>query len=343
MRWLARLVVALVVFAVTSEVVARVALTSRGFLYSIAADTQAGRKLASLATMAQGGPQLFGIVGVGPDAELGWAGREGRSVEGAMPVTVDADGRRITAPVGDQADSTALDVAVVGDSFTFGDEVGDADTYAWKLRALTGADVQNHGMVGYGLDQILLQWRRDLAPDPPDVLIVGFNTVVMMRVGRDFDSWAKPSFRLADGELVLQGVPVPPAESLRLKPWTPRLPYLLDVYAERLSGTTRDLSTVAPLADAIFRQLVAEVGEAGTRLVLARLPMNTDFERPQLGGPLSVEAEIYRAWCGRLEVTCVDLFPPFIAAHADGAALAGLAHWTPAGHTLAASELADAL
>src|SRR5690606_2816732 len=66
-----------------------------------------------------------------------------------------------------------------GDSFTFGDEVGDDDTWAVALeRALAehgiAAEVLNFGVNGYGTDQAYLRWRRDGRRFAPDVVVYGF-------------------------------------------------------------------------------------------------------------------------------------------------------------------------
>ena len=60
------------------------------------------------------------------------------------------------AATGEQA-SPGAPILAVGDSFTFGDEVNDGQTWPAQLQLLTGRRVLNGGVSGYGFDQIVLR------------------------------------------------------------------------------------------------------------------------------------------------------------------------------------------
>jgi hypothetical protein len=61
-------------------------------------------------------------------------------------------------------------LATFGDSHTYCDEVGDAETWQGYLSDVLEADVLNFGVSGYGPDQALLRYRR-LAPRAPTPLV----------------------------------------------------------------------------------------------------------------------------------------------------------------------------
>src|SRR5438128_2007424 len=87
------------------------------------------------------------------DSLLGHMPRPGASgiVSGA-PVTIDADGLRYSGknlPAGDGP------ILAVGDSYTWGEDVGDLEAWPAQLQRLSGRRVLNGGVTGYGFDQIV--------------------------------------------------------------------------------------------------------------------------------------------------------------------------------------------
>jgi hypothetical protein len=112
----------------------------------------------------------------------------------------------------------------VGDSFTWGDEVADADTFEAQLEAANPRiEAINFGVAAYGTDQALLRLRRDGFPLTPDVVVVG---LLLENIGRNVNRYrplwypasgaapAKPRFVLANGALEL--VPQPFATQIEL-------------------------------------------------------------------------------------------------------------------------------
>ena len=67
-------------------------------------------------------------------------------------------------------------IALVGDSFTFGDDVRYEETWAHHLdQSLpSGCRVLNFGVTGYGIDQMYLRYVKDVVEWRPDVVILGF-------------------------------------------------------------------------------------------------------------------------------------------------------------------------
>jgi hypothetical protein len=119
------------------------------------------------------------------DPDLGWSPRRSaRSKTG--PFRVNVDSIRAEREFARVKQPGTLRVALFGDSFTFGDEVGPEETWGAALeRALAergvAAEVLNFGVNAYGVDQALLRWRRDGRPFRPDVVVLGLQPENVLR------------------------------------------------------------------------------------------------------------------------------------------------------------------
>jgi lysophospholipase L1-like esterase len=139
------------------------------------------------------------------DPQLGYAARPGMRASG---VSHDDNGFRIgPAPF----DSAVSPVLAVGDSFTYGDEIADPETWPNQLQGILHRKVLNAGAVGYGLDQIVLQAERQVGRTKPEILIVAFIADDLRRTEyRRLWAKEKPYFTLSDsGALMEHNVPVP--------------------------------------------------------------------------------------------------------------------------------------
>lgn len=120
------------------------------------------------------------------------------------------------APAGPRHDpafdvTTPPCISTYGDSFTYGAEAGDAETYPHDLGVSLGCRVANFGAGGYGADQALLLFRAQRTTDRSRVVILGHASEDIMRsvsqlelllYPTDEPGWSfKPRFKLALGEL----------------------------------------------------------------------------------------------------------------------------------------------
>jgi len=148
------------------------------------------------------------------DDRLGYAPKPGfrGSGAGGWTVTIDSDGFRTCrdAPGADAGRA----ILAVGDSYTFGEEVSDTETWPAQLQRISGCRVLNGGVSGYGFDQIVLRAERQGPEVKPAALVLVFiaddlRRSEMKRV------WGaeKPYFDPAGGALTLRNVPVPPSPS----------------------------------------------------------------------------------------------------------------------------------
>jgi len=137
------------------------------------------------------------------DPLLGYEPRPGYGVPG---MSFDREGFRRTADVtGGDA------ILAVGDSYTYGDEVSDSETWPAHLQRLTGTRVLNAGVSGYGFDQIVLRAEKVAAQRKLSAIVVGFIADDLRRTEmRRLWGAEKPYFDIAGDRLVLRNVPVPP-------------------------------------------------------------------------------------------------------------------------------------
>jgi hypothetical protein len=109
-------------------------------------------------------------------------------------------------------------VAVMGDSFAFGEEVLNRDTFATKIQEGLGSDyrVLNFGVPGFGVDQSYLRYLHHAMPWRPDIAVLTFVWHDLFRTysvytAIAFPHWdmpfSKPRFVLEGGRLQELNVP----------------------------------------------------------------------------------------------------------------------------------------
>ena len=100
------------------------------------------------------------------DAELGWLNPRATTFRGpncageVVTSTFDRNGARISEPL------SRVDVIAVGDSFTRGDDVSDAQTYPNWIGRLTGLRVANYGVGASGPLQQVMYFERLVKAHP---------------------------------------------------------------------------------------------------------------------------------------------------------------------------------
>jgi len=143
------------------------------------------------------------------DEYLGWvpkAGTDGTANLWHTQVTVLENGLRSN---GEEPVGKGL-ILTVGDSFTFGDQVSDNDTWPAVLAHTLGRPVLNGGVFGYGIDQIWLRADQLMKVYHPAVLVFSFIPDDIERCELSMRSGvSKPYYRPVGDDLVLENVPVP--------------------------------------------------------------------------------------------------------------------------------------
>ncbi|MFM8410686.1 MAG: SGNH/GDSL hydrolase family protein [Alphaproteobacteria bacterium] len=232
-------------------------------------------------------------------------------------------------------------ILAIGDSFTFGEEVSNDETWASLLaRDLPATEVLNAGVHGYGLDQILLRLRRALPRWHPDVVVLGFFFDDLTRNPLGFRDYAKPRFRLLpDGELELVGPPLPTPDEVKRVDWM----RLRSVdFARRIVGLFRKADRgreTHRLGAAILERIARESPEAGANPVFVYLPSRRDFgPKPGWGERWMFDQ------CRRIPgVRCVSTRAALTALRDSGKAPFRVGHYSEAGNAVVAGELAGFL
>jgi hypothetical protein len=249
-------------------------------------------------------------------------------------------------------------IVVLGDSFTFGSEVSDAETYVHNLEsALPNTEVLNLGVQGYGQDQMLLYLEEEGVKYHPDVVILGFTYIDIYRCIWSFDAYAKPKFKLVSGSLQLTNVPVPPPERvLAREPYRSKALDLLVMLREKVCWSLGKNETEArDLTRALLDEIIATTRSIGAVPVLVYLPVGEEIEpfpRRYMAltaySPSVAEREQYlHGYCQGRSIPCLFLGPRFREEAKRGVHLIPpqnlWGHWTPQAHRLAAQEIKDFL
>ena len=160
------------------------------------------------------------------DELLGYVPREGFSATiNALPwhggkLTIRKDGSRSN---GSEPPALPAEVLVVGDSFTFGDQVSDNETWPACLERKLGRGVDNGGVTGYGTAQALRRASLKLAEKSYTTLVL--STLVNPHDG-DFErdrlsyrqGWPKPAVIHTKNGIGWSAVPDPNTPGSKFHP-----------------------------------------------------------------------------------------------------------------------------
>jgi hypothetical protein len=108
------------------------------------------------------------------DPLLGWTLRPG-AVSADGRIRINAAGARSRREYTIRKPAGVLRIAAFGDSYTFGDEVRDEETWCHQLeRSRDGLEVINFGVNAYGTDQACLRFMHHAKEFEIDVVLCGF-------------------------------------------------------------------------------------------------------------------------------------------------------------------------
>ncbi len=157
------------------------------------------------------------------DPLLGWTVKpNAKASKWDVQIQSGEDGIRSNGHLFDSRSSNSK-ILVVGDSFAFGDEVGDSDTWPARLEQLMGRknlaqpwQVLNAGVSSYGLDQMLLRAEQLVPKYRPKLLIFSFIPDDIQRCAMSVRHGVPKSyFVVGPNGLRLMNVPVRRLESPR--------------------------------------------------------------------------------------------------------------------------------
>lgn len=232
-------------------------------------------------------------------------------------------------------------ILVLGDSFTFGTEVSDDETFSHDVEAtLPHTEVLNLGVQGYGQDQMLLYLHDEGVKYHPDIVILGFVYVDGYRNLWNFFAYAKPKFEITPSGLRLTNVPVPTPEQLMAKePYRSKAVDVAVILREKVRWALglNEKKTKA-LTREIVEQIVATTRSIGAVPVLVYMPVYDEVN--DLSDSMSSREQYVDGICHEQGIACLFLQPRFRQAAKQGMKLEARAHWNPEMHRTAAEEIA---
>ena len=198
--------------------------------------------------------------------------------------TIGANGYRVPQPAG------PLDIACLGDSWTFGWGVADDESWPARLAQASGRAVGNFGIPGYAMENLAATWREVVRPLEPDVVVVATFVNDLETVPRPPSAWRRALRRAALGRLAAE-------RSLLDLDGSRPLPLL----GARLSQVARrpgDAQSAPYVAYCLARldELLDELAADGRRVLVVSLPLPVQMQRVQkdLQGGLAVRPSMKR-------------------------------------------------
>jgi len=270
----------------------------------------------------------------GPQAiyhsRLGWVPRPGRKEVYPTSVTnIDANTIRVN---GSARPPGKAPIVAVGDSFTFGDEVHDHETWPARLEKITGRPVFNGGVFAYGLDQAVLRGEiLARAYDPRLVILAAISDDISRAEYSYYWAW-KPYFEFVENRLITRNIPVPKGlpDQSRFERLREVLGYSF-LAAEiirrvgprswRFSGFIKKTGSGDAVSLALLKRFHAMLRKRGARLIVVALPV--------IGGPQK-SSRLAKLVAGAREagITVLDLVPRI----AEVKRQAGAPLFRPRGH-----------
>jgi hypothetical protein len=241
-------------------------------------------------------------------------------------------------------------IVVLGDSFTFGEEVSDDETYSRNLQAsLPGSEVLNLGVQGYGHDQMLMYLEEEGVKYHPDVVVVGFAYLDIYRNIESFFAYAKPRFELTSEGLQLTNVPVPtPEHVLAEEAYRPKSVDLMMILREKLRWSLGKNEVEArEVSRRLLGQIVATTRSIGATAVFVYLPVYEEIQPLPKSAylltasspPVEDREKYLNDFCQEQDVPCLFLRSRFHDEVKKGANFNAPGHWNAQAHNLAAQEI----
>jgi lysophospholipase L1-like esterase len=246
-------------------------------------------------------------------------------------------------------------VLAVGDSYTYGEEVADDETWPAFLQTKLARPVVNGGVSGFGFDQIVLR-AEALAPQiGPGAIVAAFIADDVRRTEmRRMWGAEKPYFAFDGDRLVARNLPVPPRPdpASTLSIWQRLLgrSYLFDFVLRRLDLLydwfgdhirVHPAGTGERLACALTERLAALQKSSGAKVLVVALYDPVVWQDPAFAAEQRRQTQALLACAARQGLATLDSFEALQKAGAG--ALYRQWHMNAKGNQLVADLVAQAL
>lgn len=230
-------------------------------------------------------------------------------------------------------DQDKIRILVIGDSYTFGEEVSDNETYSHYLQEMIpNSEVINLGIHGYGHDQMLIFLKEEGIKYRPDIIILGFIYPDMKRNMVNFRDYAKPKYNLRGKKLRLTASPVPPPEKTLKWDWV--RPRIFDVFANlrykyRLKFGLYEKEK-AELTAAILTEIIAQADSIQAIPIFVYLPL---IEEIAISDPMTIGEEYLTKVCGKNKIVRYFSARPYLIEQLNkGVTFKERGHWGSVGN-----------
>ncbi len=348
-RSLKFIVLYIVYFFVCIEILTRMALAIPfvfNHIIDLSIDCDAARRLKWVDQYINRPKELESIFGV-YDPTKGWALKpniHNMAVFNNKVFNSNAKGIRGTVEYSYAKNPDKTRILILGDSFTFGEEVSDNETYPFYLQQMIpSTEVINLGIPGYGHDQMLIYLKEEGIKYHPDIVILGFLIMDKSRNMLTFRDYAKPKFKAVNGKLTLVNSPVPsPQEIIKQEFFKPKCLDLLSIlYRKWLLGTKLYGNMKNELTEAILDEISATSKSIGAVPVFVFLDARRTIDKtPQI----DASEKQFNAFCEHSGVAHrIILRSYFAAAEKNNIALKTTRHFSPQENNIVAQGIADYL
>ena len=277
---------------------------------------------------------------------LGWTNLPGYKSTDDIPfeVTINSQGLRGAREYAKEPPDGIRRILVFGDSTVFGEEVDDHESVPAILETkMTGVEVLNLGVHGYGVGQAALRLEEEGFALEPDLVVVVYLTYGFLRDRLLNFFHAKPTFQLEEGALRIANVPVP---EFSREPWIVRHSYAVAWMwgrsIQRKPITSRSLRDQLALTSAILDRIQASCSDRGVALTLVHITAWHTLERVDTDAVERRRIPLIRRMLRERDVDFLDLFPFLHEQYLQfGSELvAPHGHWNARGNRLIADQIA---
>lgn len=272
---------------------------------------------------------------------LGWVEHVTPHEVGVADATFSPLGPRQPAPPALERTPGKLRVLLLGDSFTLGDDVPDAE--AWGARLMVHAphvETVNLGVGSYDIGQMLLRYEEEGRAWKPDVVLLGVNELIAGRSVRWFSAWQRPVIAGETGDFTPRGLPIPEREAMaRQILLQPRLWDVMLMARHAALGLDYEVAWGQVRTVAVTGRLAEVIRADGARPIVVTLAPTYVLERFE--DPLLAPDPPLWPTDGSVEV--IDVVPALKQLGAEGAPLRQGTHWSPVVHDRVAQLVAAPL
>lgn len=261
-------------------------------------------------------------------------------------------GARGSREIAERKPDGVLRLVALGDSFTFGDNAEEENTWPAQLATLLpGTEVVNLGASAYAHDQMLITLQEAVPALKPDIVVLGFMNTDITRNDTSRFCAEKPHFVQRDGQWRLENVPVPSPQEIERR-YT-RLPLvwtltgaLVETMKEYAGASEPSVDRDAQVTRYVFGEIRKSCNDLGIRFLTVFIPAP-----PELSDRRWPDRTVFRGICNSLELECLDTSPEFLIAfeelgrreYLESFFITGDQHYNGKGYRLVARAIADYL